>query len=223
VVEQIGSPIRRHHKQRETLSGLASIGSAASRSCRTRRDARYDAKVAHLVRVTHQKTELGLFRRSCSRRVSRADYDTDPARRVLWAQFEESVASCRADPKGTIDRLPKGSTSWRWRKCCSMTRQSPDRSRYEPDFLPNGRKIDFVVDRGRDNLYVEVKTVRPRRQYRRSVQKFIDRKKHHPENVNFIVEKEWMGGAIYGNVFASRAHFSITRGSRNAPCGGEGD
>ena len=33
---------------------------------------------------------------------------------------------------------------------------------YEPDFLPDGRKIDFVIDRGKDNLYVEVKTVRPR-------------------------------------------------------------
>jgi len=33
---------------------------------------------------------------------------------------------------------------------------------YEPDLLPDGRKIDFVVDRGADNLYIEVKTVRPR-------------------------------------------------------------
>jgi hypothetical protein len=37
--------------------------------------------------------------------------------------------------------------------------------------------------------------------------KFIQRKKRHPTNVNVIVEKEWMGGAIYGNLFASRAHF----------------
>jgi hypothetical protein len=28
--------------------------------------------------------------------------------------------------------------------------------------VPDGRKIDFVVDRGADNLYIEVKTVRPR-------------------------------------------------------------
>ena len=79
---------------------------------------------------------------------------------------------------------------------------------YEPDFLPDGRKIDFVVDRGDDNLYVEVKTVRPRTaDTDEAWQKFIQRKKHHPKNVNFIVDKEWMGGAIYGNVFASRAHF----------------
>lgn len=29
---------------------------------------------------------------------------------------------------------------------------------YEPDLLPDGRKIDFVIDRGNDNLYIEVKT-----------------------------------------------------------------
>ena len=79
---------------------------------------------------------------------------------------------------------------------------------YEPDFLPDGRKIDFVVDRGNDNLYVEVKTVRPRTaDTEEAWQKFMARRQHHPANVNFIVEKEWMGGAIYGNVFASRAHF----------------
>ena len=78
---------------------------------------------------------------------------------------------------------------------------------YEPE-LPDGRRIDFVADRGKDNLYIEVKTVRPRTADTDDAwQKFLDRSKHHPENVNFLVEKEWMGGAIYGNVFASRAHF----------------
>jgi DNA-binding sugar fermentation-stimulating protein len=33
---------------------------------------------------------------------------------------------------------------------------------YEPALLPDDRRIDFVVDRGSDNLYVEVKTVHPR-------------------------------------------------------------
>src|SRR5262249_10311372 len=32
---------------------------------------------------------------------------------------------------------------------------------YEPDLSPSSRKIDFVADRLRDNLYVEVKTVHP--------------------------------------------------------------
>jgi hypothetical protein len=79
---------------------------------------------------------------------------------------------------------------------------------YEPDLLPDGRKIDFVVDRGADNLYIEVKTVRPRTADTEAAwQKFIARREHHPDNVHFIVNKEWMGGAIYGNVFASRSHF----------------
>jgi hypothetical protein len=30
-----------------------------------------------------------------------------------------------------------------------------------PALLPDGRKIDFVVDRDADNLYIEVKTLRP--------------------------------------------------------------
>ncbi len=78
---------------------------------------------------------------------------------------------------------------------------------YEPA-LPDGRRIDFVVDRGADNLYIEVKTARPRTADTDDAwQKFLERSRHHPENVNFIVEKDWMSGAIYGNVLASRAHF----------------
>ncbi len=79
---------------------------------------------------------------------------------------------------------------------------------YEPDLLPDGRKIDFVVDRGADNLYIEVKTVRPRAADTDAAwQKFLARRQRHPKHVNVIVEKDWMGGAIYGNVFASRSHF----------------
>jgi hypothetical protein len=52
------------------------------------------------------------------------------------------------------------------------------------------------------------KTVRPKTaDTEEAWQKFIARKEYHPNNVHFVVEKEWMGGAIYGNVFASRAHF----------------
>jgi hypothetical protein len=79
---------------------------------------------------------------------------------------------------------------------------------YEPDFLPDGRKIDFVVDRGADNLYVEVKTVSPHSSDTDEAwEKFLEREKLHPENVNVLLEKDWMGGAIYGNLFASRAKF----------------
>jgi DNA-binding sugar fermentation-stimulating protein len=52
---------------------------------------------------------------------------------------------------------------------------------YEPDVLPNGRKIDFVIDRGKDNLYVEVKTVRPKIVDSDDAwQKYLRLKKFHP-------------------------------------------
>lgn len=74
--------------------------------------------------------------------------------------------------------------------------------------MPDGRKIDFVIDRGADNLYVEVKTVHPNTADTDGAwQKYLARRGKHRPNVNFIVQKEWMGGAIYGNVFASRSHF----------------
>ena len=82
------------------------------------------------------------------------------------------------------------------------------RIEYEPDLLPDRRKIDFVVDRGKDNLYVEVKTVRPKtKATQEALRKFEQRKRHHPPNVEFVVDPRRMGGAIYGDAFASRAHF----------------
>src|SRR5262249_24582718 len=79
---------------------------------------------------------------------------------------------------------------------------------YEPEFLPDGRKIDFVVDRGKDNVYVEVKTVRPRSADTDAAwQRFIHRKKHHAKDVELLIEKEWMAVSIYNNLFKSRSHF----------------
>jgi hypothetical protein len=79
---------------------------------------------------------------------------------------------------------------------------------YEPDLLPDGRKIDFVADRGRDNAYIEVKTVHPDIADTEAAWKnYEKRKKLHPKNANFIVKKDWMGGRLYGNTFASRSRF----------------
>ena len=62
TVEQIGSPIRRRHEQRETLIGLGlnRIGRIAELPD-TRETRGMIAKVAYLVRVIHQKTELDCF------------------------------------------------------------------------------------------------------------------------------------------------------------------
>jgi hypothetical protein len=53
-----------------------------------------------------------------------------------------------------------------------------------------------------------VKTVRPRSADTDAAwQKFIDRKRHHAKDVDLPVERDWMGGAIYENLFKSRSHF----------------
>jgi large subunit ribosomal protein L30 len=59
VVEHIGSPIRRHHKQRETLIGLKlnRIGRIAELPD-TPETRGIIAKVAHLVRVLYLPSEL---------------------------------------------------------------------------------------------------------------------------------------------------------------------
>jgi hypothetical protein len=127
---------------------------------------------------------------------------------VLWAQFEEAVASSRADPTRDDRQITEKVNELAVAKVLLDDETTTGPIIYESDFLPDGRKIDFVVDRGEDHLYVEVKTVRPRTaDTEEAWQKFIARRQHQPDNVNFIAEKEWMGGAIYGNVFASRAHF----------------
>ena len=209
VVQQIRSPMRRHHSQRETLIGLKlNQISRIAELPDTPQTRGMIAKVAHLVRVLYLPTELDYFVASV-----RAEYHAPITARifrgdVLWAQFEEAVASCRADPEGDDRQIVEKVNELAVAKVLLDDATITGPITYEPEFLPDGRKIDFVVDRGKDNLYIEVKTVRPRTaDTEEAWQKFIARKKHHPDNVNFIVEKEWMGGAIYGNVFASRAHF----------------
>ena len=209
AVEQIGSPIGRHHKQRATLIGLGLNRIGRVVEVRDSPETRgMIAKVRHLVRVVRLATELdrladavrAIYKDLVTTRIVRGD--------VLWAQFEEAVEACRADPSGDdrpvserINELAVGKLL-----VDDSTKTGP--ITYEPDLLPDGRKVDFVIDRGEDNLYVEVKTVRPRTaDTDEAWQKFLDRNEHHPENVNFMVEKEWMGGAIYGNVFSSRGHF----------------
>jgi ribosomal protein L30 len=209
TVEQVRSPIRRSYDQRQTLVGLGlnRIGRVAELPD-TPQTRGMIAKVAHLVRVIHQKTELDRFvdavraeyRELITTRVVRGD--------VLLAQFEEAVESCRADPKGDDRRITEKVNELAVAKVLLDDKTITGSITYEPNFLSDSRKIDFVVDRGADNLYIEVKTVRPRTEDTDEAWlKFVQRKKRHPTNVNVIVEKEWMGGAIYGNLFASRAHF----------------
>jgi large subunit ribosomal protein L30 len=100
TVQQVRSPIRRPYDQRLTLIGLKlnKIGRIAELPD-TPQTRGMVAKVAHLVRVIGQETEL-----DCFVRAVRAEYHqliTTRIRRgeVLWAQFEAAVEACRADPK----------------------------------------------------------------------------------------------------------------------------
>jgi hypothetical protein len=166
------------------------------------------AKVAHLVRIIGQETEL-----DCFVRAVRAEYHELITTRigrgeVLWAQFEAAVEACRADPKGDDRQITEKVNEMAVAKVLLIGQEITWPITYEPDLLPGGRKIDFVVDRGADNLYIEVKTVRPRAADTNDAwEKFLARRRRHPQNVQLILDRDWMGGAIYGNLFASRSHF----------------
>lgn len=210
TVQQIRSPIRRPYKQRLTLIALKlnKIGRIAELPD-TPQTRGMIAKVAHMVRIIAQETEL-----DCFVRLVHAEYQdliTTRIRRgeVLWAQFEAALEACRADPKGDDRQITEKVNEMAAAKVLLVDQAIPWPITYEPDhLLPDGRKIDFVVDRGADDLYIEVKTVRPRTADTDAAwEKFLARRGRHPDNVQVILEKDWMGGAIYGNLFASRSHF----------------
>lgn len=129
--------------------------------------------------------------------------------RVLWGRFEAALAACHADERANESRLVECVNELAVAKVLVVDPHLKGMQiEYEPALLPDDRRIDFVVDRGSDNLYVEVKTVRPRTaDTEQAWQKFLRRKKHHPQNIEYHTKQEWMGGAIYGNEFASRSHF----------------
>ncbi len=209
TVQQVRSPIRRPYDQRLTLVGLKlnKIGRIAELPD-TPQIRGMVAKVDHLVRVIGQETEL-----DCFVRAVRAEYHqliTTRIRRgeVLWAQFEAAVEACRADPKSDDRQITEKVNEMAVANVLLDDQAITWPITYEPDLLPDGRKIDFIVDRGADNLYIEVKTVRPRTADTDAAwEKFLARRRRHPQNVQVILEKDWMGGAIYGNLFASRSHF----------------
>ena len=209
TIEQTRSPIRRHIKQRLTLAGLGLNRIGRVKELPDTPEIRgMIGKVSHLVRIIHQKTELDYFVEAVRALYQKPIIDRIIRSNILWNQFEEAVAACRADPKQDDRQITERVNELAVAKVLLDDKTITGSITYEPDFLSDGRKIDFVVDRGEDNLYVEVKTVRPRIPDTDDTwAKFLEREKHHPENVDFIVEKEWMGGAIYGNAFASRGHF----------------
>lgn len=213
VIEQTGSPIRRPCLQRKTLKGLHlnRIGRMVELSD-TPAIRGMIAKVAHLVRVVYATSELDPFVADVT--AEYRDLLIGPDSRVvrgtvLWGQFEAAVAEYNAAHGKDESRLIECVNEMAVAKALVEDPALLEATiQYEPDFLPDNRRIDFVVDRGNDNLYVEVKTVRPKtRATMEAYRKFEQRTKRHPKNVNFVVNPRLMGGAIYGDAFSSRAHF----------------
>lgn len=69
--------------------------------------------------------------------------------------------------------------------------------------------IDFTVSwpDGR-TLYIEAKTVHPRTDdSAASWANFEERRAHHPKNLHYLVDKDWIGAKLYGDSFAARSSF----------------
>jgi large subunit ribosomal protein L30 len=145
TVQQIRSAIRRHRKQRQTLIALKlnRIGRIAELPD-TPQTRGMIAKVKHLVRIIGQETEL-----DCFVRAVRAEYHELITTRigrgeVLWAQFEAAVEACRADPKGDDRQITEKVNEMAVAKVL-LEHEGIWPITYEPDLLPDGRKIDSIA------------------------------------------------------------------------------
>lgn len=215
VVQQSGSGVRCPAIQRATLRGLklGKIGRIADLPDTP--DTRgMIAKVRHLVRVVYTSREIDEFVAEVTaeyRDMLIANNSRVTRGKALWDQFGPAVAICHSSFGSNDNRLIECVNEM------AVARVLVDdpalqqfKIEYEPNILPDGRRIDFVVDRGDDRVYVEVKTVRPKTKATSGAyKKFRERRKRHPANVEYVVNPEALGGAIYGDSFASRSHFLL--------------
>jgi|HubBroStandDraft_6_1064221.scaffolds.fasta_scaffold554835_1 hypothetical protein len=126
----------------------------------------------------------------------------------LWDLFEQAVKVCSVDAKSGDRQLGERINELAVAKSLAEDKGLQGTITYEPELLPDGRKIDFVADRGHDNAYIEVKTVHPDiADTEVAWENYLKRRKLHPPNADFVTKKDWMGGRIYGNTFASRSRF----------------
>jgi hypothetical protein len=127
---------------------------------------------------------------------------------VLWDLFEAAAQICVTDTKVGERQLAERINELAVAKVLAEDKGLQSSITYEPELISDGRKIDFVADRGGDNAYIEVKTVHPDiADTEAAWENYLKRSRLHPPNANFIVKKEWMGGKLYGNTFASRSRF----------------
>ncbi len=128
---------------------------------------------------------------------------------ILWDLFERAADGCRADVKSSERQLAERINELAMAKVLADDKGLHGPISYEPNLLPSHRRIDFVADRARgDSVYIEVKTVHPETaDTEEAWEHYLRRRKHHPEQANFVVHKDWMGGKLYGNTFAARSRF----------------
>ena len=128
----------------------------------------------------------------------------------LWGQFTDAIASYR-QRGGTgfapvYERINELAVA---RILLSDQSLAGVRILYEPPIAVDDRRIDFVVPNVEgSNLYIEVKTVRPTaKDSDQNWHKYEQRRELHTHNVQYIVEQEWKGAAIYANSFSARSKF----------------
>lgn len=197
TIEQTGSVIRcndRKHLER-ILRGLRLNGVGKSAQVPDTPATRgMIAKLPHIIQVIYVQIDIRWFAEQV--RAQYRDIIIGPTSRivrgkVLWDYFEAAVADGLADPEADDRRLTECVNEIAVAALLAEDKALKGRIEYEPALLPGGRKIDFVADRGADNLYVEVKTVRPKAaDSDETWQKFLRLKKLHPPTVDYIATRE---------------------------------
>jgi hypothetical protein len=76
---------------------------------------------------------------------------------------------------------------------------------YEPVLAGSSKSIDFRAGSDEVTVYIDVKTIAPRPTDRWDQFLTFDQQDRFPERMIFILEKEWLGGELWHNMYASRA------------------
>jgi hypothetical protein len=128
----------------------------------------------------------------------------------LWTQFQQAVAAWRVQQApdrvaGIIERVNELAVA----KGLLSDEAFADRTvQYEPTFLPDNRRIDFVVPLDDEAEYHEVKTIQPRAEDNdQNWEKYEARSELFTPDANYIVAKQWLGAEIFGNSFSARSSF----------------
>jgi hypothetical protein len=76
---------------------------------------------------------------------------------------------------------------------------------YEPVLAGCSKSIDFRASSDEVTVYIDVKTIAPRPTDRWDQFVAFEQQRRFPERMVFILEREWLGGELWHNMFASRA------------------